>query len=204
MDISTLVCPICPHCGAERIAFQLEGEIHKVGRNGYVDHHHQLWECCNCGQPACSSSKNPMHKGGNKIESLYNFFPIPKEVTAPYGTPDEIACSYRSAKRLMLLGRDADYEAACVMARRGIEQAVNLMGAEGRNLFQKINNLESRRLIPPAMRDWAQHLREIGNEGAHGGEANQEDAMQAVYFAEMLFIYLFTLPTKMEEYRQSS
>ena len=204
MEIFTLVCPVCPHCGAEKIAFQMEGQKAKQNNRGYVDHYHQLWECCNCGEPACSSSKKPMNKGGNDFKSLDCFFPVPSEITAPYGTPDNIANSFRSAKRLLRRGEDADYEAACIMARKGIEQAVNELGAEGKNLFQKINDLESKRRIPPDMRDWAQHLRDIGNDGAHEPTVTKDDAIQAVYFAEMLFTYLYSLPMRMKEYQNKS
>ena len=198
MELTTLVCPVCPHCGVENVAFQLATQYRR-DKNSYT---YQLWICGYCGMPACSKTSSPLGQGGYLLYQLPNFFPIPKEISAPYGTPDDIANSFRSAKRLLQMGKDADYEGACIMSRRGIEQAVIELGAEGKNLFQKINNLEEKRLIPPAMRDWAHHLREIGNEGAHGGIATEEDAAQAVYFAEMLFTYLYTLPKRMAEYRK--
>lgn len=204
MDLITLVPPECPHCGSEKVAFQLMNQAVGVREDGISPLYYQLWKCGNCRMPACSISSHQMRSGGNPLRSLLGFFPIPKEISAPYGVPENIANSYRSAKRLLLLRKDADYEAACIMARKGIEQAVNDLGAEGKSLYQKIENLEAKRLIPPAMRDWAHHLREIGNEGAHGGEATEEDAMQAVYFAEMLFTYLYSLPQRMEEYQQKS
>ena len=200
MDIATLACPVCPHCGVENVAFQLLGQYHE----NFSDKAYQLWVCGNCEQPACSITRTPLSNGGHQLRQLLGFFPIPKRISAPYGLPENIANSFRSAKRFLLSGQDADYEAACVMARRGIEQAINDFGGEGKNLFQKIENLEAKRLIPPAIRDWAQHLREIGNEGAHGGIATEEDAKQAVYFAEMLFTYLYSLPKRMEEYQQQT
>lgn len=198
-DISTLVCPVCPHCGVEKVSFLL---IYQCTTETMHQTFYQLWKCGNCGKPACSYSTIPIIRGGNTPDNLQGFFPLPQKITAPYGTPDQIANSYRSALRYLRSGKDADYEAACVMARRGIELAVNAIGGEGKSLFQKLNDLENKRLIPPAMRDWAQHLREIGNEGAHGQETTREDAQQAVYFAEMLFTYLYSLPAKMREYRQ--
>ncbi len=200
MDIATLACPVCPHCGVENVAFQLIAQYHE----NFSYKAYQLWVCGNCELPACSVSSSPLSAGGHYIEHLSGFFPIPKIISAPYGVPDSIANTFRSAKRYLQQGRDADYEGACIMARRGIEQAVNELGAEGRNLYQKIENLEEKRLIPPAIRDWAHHLRDIGNEGAHGGEVTEEDAKQAVYFAEMLFTYLYSLPKRMEEYQQKS
>lgn len=200
MDITTLTCPVCPHCGVEKVSFQL---IYQVQKDHYSQIYYQLWRCGNCSNPACSVSEIQIYSGRNTIQKLLAFYPLPREITAPHATPEAIANTFRSAKRYLLSGRDADFEAACIMARRGIEQAVNAFGGEGKNLFQKINNLESKRLIPPAMRDWAHHLRDIGNEGAHGEAVTKEDAEQAVYFAEMLFTYLYSLPAKMEEYRQT-
>lgn len=204
MDVSTLVCPVCPHCGAERIAFQLLSQVDEPSDTGKASRYYQLWKCGNCGLPACSYSCHAMRFGGNSLDSLLGFFPILKEIKAPYGVPEDIANTFRSALRYLKLGRDADYEAACIMARRGIEMAVGDFGGAGQNLFQKINDLEAKRLIPPAMRDWAHHLREIGNAGAHGERISREDAQQAVYFAEMLFTYLYSLPRRMEEYQRQA
>lgn len=201
MDIAILKCPVCPHCGVENVAYQLIGQFRSDSRQ---EIRYQLWICGHCKKPACSYAGKELGPGGHSVDELIKLYPLPEDVSAPYGAPEEIANSFRSAKRFLLMGKDADYEAACVMARRGIEQAVNNFGGEGKNLFQKINDLEAKRLIPPAMRDWAHHIREIGNEGAHGSHADKHDAEQAVYFAEMLFTYLYTLPTKMAEYQQES
>lgn len=201
MDISTLVCPVCPHCGVENVGYQL---IRQAQTDHRQEIRYQLWICGNCKKPACSYTGKELEPGGHIVDELIGFYPLPEAVSAPYGVPENIGNSFVSAKKLLQRGQNADYEAACIMARRGIEQAVNELGGEGKNLYQKIENLEAKRLIPPAMRDWAHHLREIGNEGAHGGEATQEDAMQAVYFAEMLFTYLYSLPKRMEEYQQKS
>lgn len=204
MDIYTLVCPICPHCGAEKVAFNLLNQIEYAPEEFAHTQYYQLWQCGNCHSPACSYSLSSMHPGGNSLASLEGFYPVPKEITAPYGVPENIGDSFRSGKRYMKLGRDADYEAACIMARRCVEQAVNDFGAEGKDLFQKIENLEVKRLIPPAMRDWAHHVRKIGNGGAHGEMSTEDDARQSVYFAEMLLTYLYSLPKMMEAYRNNS
>lgn len=199
MELVILKCPVCPHCGIENVGYELVSQCRNDPKQ---EIRYQLWVCGNCKKPACSYSGKELAPGGHTVDELINFYPLPVDISAPYGVPDEMARAYRSARRFLKMGKDADYEAACVMARRGIELAVNDMGGEGKNLFQKIENLEKRRLIPPAMRDWAQHLREIGNIGAHVDEATKEDAEQAVYFAEMLFTYLYTLPAKMQEYQQ--
>lgn len=201
MDITMLKCPVCPHCGVENVAFQM---LSQFTEGEFAPKSYQLWVCGHCGKPACSHTPFPLEGHGYIIKDISGFYPIPKEVTAPYGVPAEMSKTFRSAIRFLKMGKDADYEAACVMARRGIELAVNDMGAEGKNLYQKIENLEKRRLVPPAMCDWAQCLREIGNIGAHVGEATREDAEQAVYFAEMLFVYLYTLPKQTAERRKKT
>lgn len=202
MGVVTLVCPVCPHCGVEKVAYELEAQVSQLHERSAVGvGYHQLWKCCNCGQPACSSSWQEIMGGHNTLERLQQFFPIPKDISAPYGVPGPIGNTFRSAMRYLQSGRDADYDASCVMARKGIELAVAEFGGTGRNLFQKIDDLEHRRLIPPAIRDWSQHIRDIGNDGAHEPLVTREEAQQAVLFAEMLFTYLYSLPQKMEEYQ---
>lgn len=204
MEISTLTCPICPHCGVEKVSYELISQCQKKDPYSLHEIYYQLWKCGNCEKPACSYSCNPMQDGGNRIDYLYGFYPIPEMITAPYGVPENMANLYKSAKRYLRSGKDADYDAACMMARKGIELAVKEFGGSGKDLFQKINNLEEKRLIPPALRDWAQHLRDIGNNGAHEPIVSNEEAQQADYFAEMLFSYLYSLPKRMEEYQQKS
>ena len=142
--------------------------------------------------------------GAFNFRKFAKVYPEAIPLEAPLGTPDEVANAYKTAKKNLQHGQDGDYEAACIMARRSVERAVNGAGGQGHNLKEKIDDLEARRLISPALREWAHEVRDIGNDGAHEATVTREDAEQAVYFAEMLFTYLYTLPAMVAERRKKS
>ena len=132
-NISTLACPVCPHCGVENVSFVYVASADSYNGEPYL----HLWKCGNCNKGLCTEGYTSIISGGNNIRDFTDVYPHHQEIVAPYGTPDTMASSYRTAIRCLRAGKDADYEAACVMARRCIELAVNDIGGEGHNLFQK-------------------------------------------------------------------
>lgn len=163
-----------------------------------------FWQCSNCGKGACGESPWHAIEGRFDFEKFTDFYPRFEPVEAPKGTPEDVANAFMTAKKNLKSGQHGDYEAACIMARRSVELAVKGAGGEGHSLKAKIDDLEARRIISPALREWAHEVRDIGNDGAHEAAVTQQDAEQAVYFAEMLFTYLYTLPEMIEERRKKS
>lgn len=94
------------------------------------------------------------------------------------------------------------------MAGSSIETACVQFGAVDGGLKGKIRKLHDDGIITQSLADWAQELREIRVDAAHQAEREsvitKEDAEQAVYFAEMLFTYLYKLPKMIEERRKKS
>ena len=165
-----------------------------------------LYACGNCYHGVCVEAPPAYLKPhsvthGPYFESFFEYFPSPKPLDAPANTPDDVAKAYKTAMKNLRSGEDGDLEAACIMARRSIELAVNLMDAEGGNLKKKIDDLADKKILSPILQAWAHEIRDIGNDGAHEPDVSREDAEQAVYFAEMLFTYLFTLPGMIAERR---
>ena len=168
----------------------------------YTGRYIAFWECGRCGKAICTESyADPKETNILEFSKCEKIYPSSKEYKAPYGTPKEIADAYVAALSNSKSGLPGCWIAATIMARKSIELAVNDFGGEGKDLFTKINDLASRNIITPALREWAHTIRDIGNAGAHKEGASREDAEQAVYFAETLFIYLYTLPKMIEERR---
>ncbi|MCH5277737.1 MAG: DUF4145 domain-containing protein [Desulfovibrionaceae bacterium] len=160
-----------------------------------------FWQCSNCGHGVCGESNYAAAEEPFDFDDFLGVYPSPTPLEAPDGTPEDVAQAYKTARRNLHSGQDGDYEAACIMARRSVELAVNAAGGQGTNLKDKIDNLETQGIISQAMREWAHEIRDIGNDGAHEPSVTRKDALQAVYFAEMLFTYLYTLPKMMAERR---
>ena len=88
-------------------------------------------------------------------------------------------------------------EAAASMDRRALEIGTKLIAPDlaGLKLNQRINELATKNLITPALKDWAHGLRIVGNEALHDMEGvTIDEAKQAHELTRFMLIYLFTLP----------
>jgi hypothetical protein len=97
-----------------------------------------------------------------------------------------------------------NWDAATVMARSALQQAVRDHGAKGSNLRAEIDDLAGRGVLPSHMKDWAHELRLLANESAHPDNSttpNQTDVSDILSFLDFLLVYLYTLPHDIAEYR---
>ena len=121
----------------------------------------------------------------------------------PEHWPEAIGRYWLQAKRNI---RDENWEAAAVMARSALQIALRDQKAKGKNLKQEIDDLASRGMLPPIMKDWSDHVRELGNESAHPnpdqGPTNPQDARDIVSFLDFLLEYLYSLPHQIQLYRE--
>ena len=89
------------------------------------------------------------------------------------------------------LGRGGGDGAECssILARNN--------GAKGKNLFQEIDDLAAKGVLPPIIKEWASNVRELGNDAAHptpGEEGpSPADARDIVRFLDFLLEYLYSL-----------
>jgi hypothetical protein len=188
----------CPHCRTDRVAFYFQGEVRHPNNNEYTS----FWTCGNCfkGIGATSKSSIQIQGAGNFNAFLADIYPEIDEITAPKYTPTNIADHYKTAKFNLVAEK---FYAAAVMARTAIETAIDELGATGNSLFEKINALAKAQTISPSLAEWAHEVRIIGKTAAHNlGNIDGNDAADAVAFAEMFFMYTFTLPGMIAERRQ--
>lgn len=219
-ELHMIGVPRCPHCGNENVTFYLSSiedifennagryisSIQYTGEDLTVRHRYlSFWMCGVCKSGLCGESNIiPIDNSPFQFRDFTRTYPIYQDISAPKHTPKNIADVYKAAVKNLRSGDAGELIAACIMARRGIEIAIKQFGGQGKNLEKKIDDLAARHIITPALRDWAHEIRHIGNEAAHDEEpVSREDAEQAVYFAEMLFTYLYTLPGMVAERRQS-
>ena len=92
------------------------------------------------------------------------------------------------------------------MARSALQAALRDHQAQGRNLKREIDDLALKGILPPTMKDWSDHVRELGNDSAHPtpgqDSTNAQDARDIVNFLKFLLDYLYTLPYQIEQYRE--
>lgn len=187
----------CPHCRTKHIAAVYMG--HFYGNSGYVS----FWGCPQCQHGFCTESDFFTESESDPLrQKTFVMYPQPASPDAPDYTPTQIAEDFRAAKENLFEGRP---KPAAIMARTVLDQVMKDVGAQGRSLWEKIAFLEQEHKITPDMKEWADTVRAIGNEAVHDySPVAPKDAEQAVSFTEMLLTYLYTLPAKVKQHRQSS
>jgi len=165
---------------------RLNFDVYKCGNcAGYV---HVLWSASEW------SASSGLHS--------YRVLPWPMgKQEAPEHWPENI-------KRYWVQAHDTassqNWDAATVMARSALQQAVRDQGASGRNLMAEIDDLAGRGVLPAHMRDWAHELRLLANESSHPDNAvapNERSVSDILSFLDFLLVYLYTLPHQIAEYR---
>ncbi|MFD5437032.1 DUF4145 domain-containing protein [Kitasatospora sp. NPDC127067] len=130
---------------------------------------------------------------------LYRVWPVPFRELSPE-IPENVRGALEEARDCFLKARA--YSATVVMTRRAVELACKAEGASGRDLRQKLLDLKAAQRIEGRLFDWADELRMLGNEGAHGDHSSRQDAEDALSFAEALFDYMFVLADRYEQFKR--
>lgn len=206
----------CPHCLRENAV--VEGFAEK--RVGESHHYHVAFSCRSCDggiialiadinqtragpyQRARSSDPNVVIPGG--IYRLLNVYPEIKTHTAPDNTPERAAKFFIESKDNFQRQR---YETSVMLCRKVIDISTRaILGEESskEQLSQRISMLHARGLITEQMRQWAHIVRMDSNGAVHSDEEFDEtEAKQLINFTEVFLLYSFTLPTMVEERKET-
>ena len=94
------------------------------------------------------------------------------------------------------------YEPCALMCRKCLEAICKTHGVDGKNLFERLKNLESSGTIDARLSKWSHEIRAIGNDAAHDFESQvtKEDTRDVLDFTEAILIYVYTLNSKFEEF----
>lgn len=189
-----ITCPFCFERGSFKVAFHAEKK--QPNRSKKLN-----FDTLQCG--SCSGYVMCLWSAGHGLHD-YRVLPWPlKWDKHPEHWPESIGRYWLQAKRSL---SDENWDAAAVMARSALQLALRDHKATGANLKQEIQDLANKGLLPPNMRDWSDHVRELGNDSAHPrpeqGPTDPQDARDIVEFLDFLLEYLYTLPHRIDLYRK--
>jgi len=199
LALSRITCPFCMESGNFKTVFHAD----KKKPNSRKKLNFDTLECGNCKgyvMVVWSACEFPPNVGIHD----YRVIPRPLKLDRwPEHWPDDIGRFWLQAKRSLL---NENWDAAVLMTRSALQIAIRSHGASGQNLKQEINDLANEGKLPPIMKDWSDHVRELGNESAHpkpsGVPTNPQDAKDIVRFLDFLLECLYTLPHRIQEYRR--
>jgi hypothetical protein len=199
LSVYQITCPFCMEQGNFDRAFHAEKKKPKTNKKLNFD----TLMCGSCSGYVMVLWSASEHGYGGGLHD-YRVLPWPLNYTTfPEEWPENIGRYWMQAKRNI---RDENWDAAVVMARSALQISIRDHGGTGNNLKQEIIDLASKGILPPIMKDWSDELRELGNESAHPDPkqipTNPADARGIVLFLDFLLEYLYSLPNRIQQYRQ--
>jgi hypothetical protein len=141
---------------------------------------------------------------GNNAAHAYKVLPWYQSTTDyPKHWPSDVGHYWVEARRSI---EGKNWTAAALMARSAVQLVARSHGAKGNNLKEEIDDLATKGLILPIMKDWAHEIRQLANEGTHPQPGttgtSQKDAKDVVEFLSLLMTVMYNLPKQIEEYRK--
>ena len=197
-DLTTydIVCPFCDEKGNFSVAFHAEKKKAQSAKKLNFD----TLKCENC------ASYVMVMWSSSSFGNIHGKVILPRSLKVqnyPEHWPDAVGRYWLQAKSNLI---NENWEAAALMARSSLQIALRGQNAEGKNLKQEIDDLAGKGVLPNIMQEWAHNVRELGNESAHPHPdqvpTDPKDAKDIVAFMDYLFEYLYTLPKRINEYRQ--
>lgn len=187
---------LCPHCGYYSPAKGI-----KLGRGYFVV------SCYRCKESIMIQINPTIQAKDIPPEHIIDYYPKRKVTVDPF-VPQEMANDFLEAQRCFTV---AAWQACSVMARRVIHLVVEHFQAQGKDLYQQIEDLRKRQIITPVLADAAQRVRALGKHGAHPydtkgnpfNDLQMEDARSALEFCEFIFDQVFIQPEKIKVSQQN-
>ena len=206
----------CPHCRAKKTGFTFGGVHAETRRTPQgADIFNSLFVCRHCQEGVVVVLMRPSEvtnslehcKGDPRNDGFIvtKVHPMALEFQPPEHTPAGIAQDYLEAWDSLRRGNftSAGMMFRKVLQRTTLELTPDKSGFRNKRLLERINLLAEGHLITEAMRDWAHFIRLEGNQAAHDEDEQftSPRAKQLKEFTELLLLYAFTLPKRVEDAR---
>jgi hypothetical protein len=191
----------CAFCGEKgNFALAFHGEKKKPNSDKKLNF--DLYKCTNC--------MGFVHVlwSGSEYRGLYGMRILPWPLDAK---PEPSENWPDGVKRFWIQAHDSikreNWDAANVMSRSAVQFVVRDKKAKKGVLKDQVDDLVSKGVLHPLMKDWADEVRIVANESAHPEapipeDATPQDSRDIVNFLDLLLMYLYDLPKQIENFRQ--
>ena len=135
---------------------------------------------------------------------MLNFWPeTPKPRIPDHLDPDAARALLQAERNFEIAGNE---EAAATMYRRTLEVSLKKAFPGGPdNLSRHIKKLVADGTLTATIGEWADHIREIGNEAVHEtGPLSRPDLIAMREFTDAVLRYAISLPKEIEERRRAT
>jgi hypothetical protein len=154
----------------------------------------------------CPKCKNPMlalqcnFGNGFDDDIPSRVFPV-QDRQLGWKVPDSIKRAFNEAVTCF---NSKAFTASAIMCRKSLEGLCAEHGAKAANLSLSLKKLRDKEIIENRLFEWAEALRTLGNEAAHGVDSviSPEDAKYTLDFTEALIQYVFTYQDQFQEFKK--
>lgn len=192
----------CPRCG--RIAhFETEGRGHPLVwradrlAGSFPVESASILKCSGC-------SGGLVVITNNQGEGTH-WYPAPGAGVLDPAVPDRLASAYDEGQRCLSIGAN---RAAAVMFRAALSLYVKDKGSErakaGRHLKVALKHMKNDNHLHHSLSEWADHLNQLGNEGAHPedhDDVTSEEAKELAAFVRHLIRHEYEMPAALRRAR---
>jgi Domain of unknown function (DUF4145) len=182
----------CPWCGLRQGQFTLIAQELEAKRLGEPSRFWSLANCPRCGSFVAIETLGP----GNPSPGIVSIYPEQASEIHVEHLPPDVESYYRDAIRVLEAGVPG---AAAVQLRKTLEAAAAHHGIDSGPLVKRIQGLIADGLITKDFGGVLDHIRQVGNVGAHAGEdeVHDETARRALRFTTQVLRNLFEIPAEL-------
>ena len=200
LETSRLTCAFCLEKGNFTLAYHTE----KRKPNSSKKLNFDVYQCKNCmGYIHVVWSAQEFPTG---VDGMYGFHALPKPIRKVVPSENWPAPIQRFWVQAHESIKVENWDAAAVMARSAVQFAMRDKGALKGKLHFEIEDLATKGVLHPLMKDWSHEVRVLAHDSAHPDlqdlPTEPQDARDAVQFLDFLLMYLYDLPKHINNYRQ--
>jgi hypothetical protein len=157
---------------------------------------------------SCPRCQNPMlavqcdfGEGFGSDTPTRLFPPEDKRRQLGWTVPETLQIAFNEA---VICFKSKAFTASAIMCRKTLEGLCAEHGVKGTNLSQSLKKLRDKQVIEERLFEWAEALRTLGNEAAHGVDCSisREDCEDTLDFTEALVQYVFTYQDQFKRFRE--
>ena len=134
-------------------------------------------------------------------DSPSRVFPLVEQRQLGFAVPQNIQEAFNEA---VVCFKAKAYTASAIMCRKTLEGLCDAHGATKGTLAKRLAKLHEERIIEAQLFQWAEALRNLGNEAAHGvdSQTSRQDCEDILEFTEALAQYVFTYRDRFEKFKK--
>ena len=200
----------CPHCGTKNCGFISFGEYRQPNKEEWL----VSFRCGFCHEGLFATYdgqgkvNNPHKTNGDPEDFEYwelkEIYPLPTETTIPLHLPENIKSAFTEAKDTL---ENRQWNSAGMGFWRTLEIATKHLcpGHKKQTLYERLKIMSETHMIPNALFDVGDFIRDQGNEAKHEETIYDEKPARILErFAQLFLIYTFELPEEVKAVKGSS